>query len=649
MLWCETSRILVISWPHTFVRIGAAIVLLGVVQLPFVVPASGADSPEPKSKNVFDAHAEGIIAHLNTAISWYGQVQAGNDWLLQPGDAFYWNNQRTLASQTVNNVFASARAIETLIAHQTLATAKESDREARLSARISSHKEQLEKLQHQRTELDTEIRRSTSSDRASLLARRDVLQAEIDLFSVLVESLQKASTLLIDPALENNTTSLSGRITALQRSVPELFGADQETQNKNQPPSHTNALYSEGILNRATALFFLIRSRHEMNKLGRRTGELQSGADRIASGLSSALRNLVKDSESDATKAEQIADPNQLAALRTQLVNSSIQIQDLSAALLPLRQEVAALGQTRNNLEEWERSFASQADTILRTLFLRAVSVIAVLILVLVISEAWRRASLKYIQDLRRRRQILLIRRFVVGSLVSIIVLIGFISDFGSIATFAGFLTAGIAVALQTVILSMAAYFFLIGRYGVKVGDRVTVSGVTGDVIDVGVVRVFLLELAGTGVNLHPTGRIVVMANSALFSAVPFFKQLPGTEYAWHELSVGVSPDSDTALVQHNLLTAVNTIYNTYRNDLERQHNAVEQMLDLRIDLPVPISQLRFSDSGMEVEIRYPVELHRLSEIDGLVTEQVLSAIVADDVLKKSLVGSPRIRAAVKG
>ena len=99
----------------------------------------------------------------------------------------------------------------------------------------------------------------------------------------------------------------------------------------------------------------------------------------------------------------------------------------------------------------------------------------------------------------------------------------------------------------KRVILSVAAYFFLIGRYGVRVGDRITVSGVTGDVIDVGLVRLYLMELSGTGIDLYPTGRVVVFSNSVMFQAAPFFKQLPGTAYAWHEVAVTLAPDANSA------------------------------------------------------------------------------------------------------
>ena len=80
----------------------------------------------------------------------------------------------------------------------------------------------------------------------------------------------------------------------------------------------------------------------------------------------------------------------------------------------------------------------------------------------------------------------MLVRRILVWCVVAVIVAVTFASQLGSLATFAGLMTAGVAVALQSVILSVVGYFFLIGKYGVRVGDRVQIAGITGDVVDLG-------------------------------------------------------------------------------------------------------------------------------------------------------------------
>jgi small-conductance mechanosensitive channel len=269
---------------------------------------------------------------------------------------------------------------------------------------------------------------------------------------------------------------------------------------------------------------------------------------------------------------------------------------------------------------------------------------------VLLLSEIWRRLTLRYIRDARRRRQFLVLRRFVIGFLLGIVIILGFVSEFSSLATFAGFVTAGIAVGLQTVLLSVAAYFFVIGRYGIRVGDRISISGVTGDVIDIGIVRLYLMELAGPAVDLYPTGRIVVFSNSVLFQATtPLFKQLPGTDYSWHEVVLQLAPGGNHKFVQDKVGAAVNSVYENYRADIERQSNYIDGRVEFQMKSPSPESKLQFGDGGLELLVRYPVELRKEAEIDDHITRKLLEIINGDPELKAAVATSPKIRAVVKG
>ncbi len=145
-----------------------------------------------------------------------------------------------------------------------------------------------------------------------------------------------------------------------------------------------------------------------------------------------------------------------------------------------------------------------ESNRILRSIVFRVLGIALAMGVILLLSEIWRRITFRYVTDVRRRRQFLALRRIVMGFCMGIVLILGFVSEFSSLATFAGFITAGLAVGLQTILLSVAAYFFLVGRWGIRVGDRISVAGVTGDVVDVGLVRLYLMEQAGTGVDLYP-------------------------------------------------------------------------------------------------------------------------------------------------
>src|SRR6185369_3211923 len=196
-------------------------------------------------------------------------------------------------------------------------------------------------------------------------------------------------------------------------------------------------------------------------------------------------------------------------------------------------------------------------------------TMVGVILFVFLMSEIWKRGTFRYIQDARRQRQLMVVRRLVVGAAVLVIIIASVVSEFGSLATFAGLITAGVAVALQTVILSGVAYFFFIGRFGVRVGERVTIGNITGDVIEIGLFRIYLMELSGSRADLQPTGRVVVFSNSVLFQPSAFYKQLPGSDYIWHEVAVTLAPDSDPAQAEERLLGAVNTVFADYQEQVD--------------------------------------------------------------------------------
>jgi small-conductance mechanosensitive channel len=282
------------------------------------------------------------------------------------------------------------------------------------------------------------------------------------------------------------------------------------------------------------------------------------------------------------------------------------------------------------------------------TVLTRVGLILASIAIIFGLAEAWRRLTFRYIHDPRRRRQFLIMRRFVMGFFICLVIILGFVSEFSSLATFAGFVTAGIAVGLQTVLLSVAAYFFVVGRYGIRVGDRITIAGVTGDVIDLGLVRFYLMEYAATGVELFPTGRIVVFSNSVLFQATtPLFKQLPGAHYTWHEIVLPVGQGADHELLQKNLYSAVESVFKEHSQEQEWQR-ALDSQMDIAVKAPAPEQRLQFSDNGAELVIRYPVDLHRAPEIDDKITRALLEAISKNEKVAGSVTGTPKIRPTVK-
>lgn len=311
---------------------------------------------------------------------------------------------------------------------------------------------------------------------------------------------------------------------------------------------------------------------------------------------------------------------------------------------MPLGKAVVLLDEHAATLGEWKAAADTQYAADLRALLLHLGLLAVAVAGVLAASSFWRRATLRYVQDLRRRQQSLLVRRILVSLALALVVAFSFVTELGSLATFAGFITAGLAVALQNLILSVAAYFFLIGRFGIRVGDRVQIGTVTGDVIDVGLVRLHLMELRPDGL---PTGRVVAFSNAVLFQpASNFFKQLPGSDFAWHQVTLTLAPDTDYRQAERRLLGAVEGVYAQYHDRIARQHQAMAENLTLALREPRPESQLRLTEAGLEMTVRFPVPLESAPAVDDQVTRALLTALEREPTLKLAGSGTPTLQAA---
>jgi len=83
------------------------------------------------------------------------------------------------------------------------------------------------------------------------------------------------------------------------------------------------------------------------------------------------------------------------------------------------------------------------------------------------------------------------------------------------LATYLGLLSAGLLLALQNVILPSLGALVLLGKRGFRVGDRVQVSGITGEVINMGLLQFQLSEF-----DVHEgrfTGHVATFSNSLVF------------------------------------------------------------------------------------------------------------------------------------
>ena len=408
--------------------------------------------------------------------------------------------------------------------------------------------------------------------------------------------------------------------------------ADTET---NTPPSKT-------IIGTASDMVALYRKKQELSNLMAETATLhEDNKDLIQSIRTTLQQSIAKGQE--LTQSLNSLDKDVVANQRDQIDGLVDKIKQLSTAVIPLGQVNVWLEASERDLSEWNGSLDDQLKQLTRTMLWQSLLLALAVLIPLLISEAVRRAIKNYIHDSKRQRQMHMVRRTVFALVVVLIVLLNFITEFSYLATFAGFLTAGLAVALQNVILSAVAHFFYFGRFGVRVGDRVTIKGFTGEVVQVGIIRLYMMELGGPEVELYPTGKIVSFPNSILFQSEAFSKQITGADYSWQEITFLLDPSSDYELANKKLNDAVNAVYLQYQEVMESQKMAMTRTTHLNITMPAPKGYLSFEPAGLAFVIRYPIQTDHVAEINQRITKEILDTISREPALKLVNTNPPKI------
>lgn len=597
---------------------------------------------------------DAVLHHLNEIITWYRDSTTKVQVVGLPLDAIYQDTSENLAQQAVRLAFQSAQAAAVLApaggqSRAPNAGSSDSSSQQNVAQIQAQTKARIDQNQAKIGGLEKQIESAPRSQKQALISQREALEGEVALDQATVEAIQKMISFLNNA--ESGVGGFSGSIADLARTVPDVLGgasAQKGAAAKTNSTTQSPSAKSSGLIGRGLALYAEVRAMHEIDQMANETERLRQTVMELRQPLRANLLTIIQQGRQLVTETPP-SDPAQAQAMQQQLQSLTDNFKKLSDVVIPLSQEIVILDQSRSNFLNWRNSLAKESKYALRSLAASAGAIFLAVGVLWVLSEVWRRWTFRYIHDVRRRRQFMLLRRFVMGFLMAAVLTLGIVSDFSSLATFAGFATAGIAVGLQAVLLSVAAYFFVIGRYGIRIGDRVSIAGVTGDVMDVSLVRFYLMELAGPDVNLFPTGRIVVFSNSVLFQATtPLYKQIPGTDYTWHEVALQLVPGADYQPLEEKVLAAVNKVYDRYRKDIESQHTDLERRIEFEMKAPEPQAKLHFADTGLEFLVRYPTEIRSAPGVDDEVTKAVLEVIEKEPNLKNLVSGLPRIRAAVK-
>jgi hypothetical protein len=464
-----------------------------------------------------------VIGYLLQSVNWYRHVYTERQVASDPEDLVFLNDNQGIESQIVKLSFEFANADAALAKTATSPHDAPATPAATASADLAHFielKNRNDQLTQQTSEdigkLNEKIASARKTDRKNLKASLDDAQSRLELMQAvsqevndLIQFVQTART-----AKANNAT-LDLTIDDLAQSIAELSSPATPLSKlpAQDSDSRTSSSWREsGLLGLGSEVSALSRKLRVVDEKIRLTDNFLLSLKDIRTPMSGFITRVLQRA---ATSNLQTSNLSLLREQKSQIDALTLELKAFSPAIVALDKQKALLEEYESHLLPWRTAVASQYRQAWKKLVVRLLIVVLIVGLLFGMGEISRRLALGRIQDPNRRRVISMVHRLLTLFAIAVVALFSVASDLSSLATYFGLLTAGMAVALQNVILASLGYLVLMGKRGIRIGDRIQVSGITGDVINMGMLQFQLREF--DVLKQRFTGHVATFSNSLVF------------------------------------------------------------------------------------------------------------------------------------
>jgi hypothetical protein len=483
------------------------------------VMAGGLFADAPPSTYQLPSNSE-VIGYLLQSVNWYRHAYAERQAANEPADFVFLDDNQAIERQIVKLSFEFAKAdavVETSAGSSHGATTSTDPPPSDL-AHFIELKNRNDALSRQASDeiknLDKRLDKAKGADRGKLKAAEEDAQTRLHLLDAVAQGVNDLVEFVQSPGeAYAQSGHLDSTIDNLAQSIPEMNGESVPSATARPQEANSRIASSDaGILALRSNVSAMSRKLHVVDEKIRLTNNLTLSAENLRIPLAAFVTRLV---QSVAIIDLQTSDLPSLREQKSHLDAVTLELKGLSPAIVALDKQKVLLAQYKSNVLRLRTDVAGQYKQAWKELMIRLVVVALIIGLLLAIGHVSRRLALRRVQDPNRQRLIAMIHQFLTLLAIAVVILFVLASDLKSVATYFGLLSAGLLLALQNVIPASLGALLLVGKRGIRIGDRVQVSGITGDVIDMGLLQFQLREFDVQKQRF--TGRVATFSNSLVF------------------------------------------------------------------------------------------------------------------------------------
>jgi len=226
--------------------------------------------------------------------------------------------------------------------------------------------------------------------------------------------------------------------------------------------------------------------------------------------------------------------------------------------------------------------------------------------------------------------RVLVVTRYTLGVAVLILLGVIWIQGMAQLATYISIISAGLVIALQDTVANLAGFLFIIWRKPFVLGDRISIDGITGDVVDIRVFQFTVVEVGNWVDADQSTGRILHIPNYKVLRET-LANYTTGFKYIWHEVPVLVTFESDWRKSKEILQEIARDHCELFTPEAEAEIRKAAQRYMIIAGKLTPIVYTTVRDCGVLLTLRYLTHARRRRGTEEAIWEAILDAFSEHD------------------
>ncbi|WP_440952176.1 mechanosensitive ion channel family protein [Methanococcoides sp. FTZ1] len=193
-----------------------------------------------------------------------------------------------------------------------------------------------------------------------------------------------------------------------------------------------------------------------------------------------------------------------------------------------------------------------------------------------------------------------------------------------------GILSAGIAIALQDLLKSIAGGIIIFVSRPFRAGDRIEVENITGDVLDIRNLNTTIMEIREWVDGDQYTGRIVQLPNSFILSG-KVKNYTKDFSFIWDEVQIMLVYRSNWKKAEDIAIKVAKGSLSDFEDSAKKELlNMGEKYFITTYDVEIRI-YMKIEDNWIDMRLRYVVDPRQRRKIKDILVQQLLEAFEHED------------------